>query len=157
MDGSGSSEGSYQTTSLAWQSQDGEDTSGETCGPDSGTLLGRKRCLVKGKLLFLIPLFLLEEQLTCFVSARGDTYHVDCMMRLRLAYETTWQECLAHVQQCKVGVPPGRPCLSVPCVPCSPSSHAKAFTGYGCSKALPSAWVLSPVIPPCASGVAQHE
>uniref|UniRef100_F6PSJ0 DUF4455 domain-containing protein n=1 Tax=Equus caballus TaxID=9796 RepID=F6PSJ0_HORSE len=30
-----------------------------------------------------------------------DAYHVDCMMRVRLQYEKTWQECLAHVQKCK--------------------------------------------------------
>uniref|UniRef100_A0A2K6GB33 Coiled-coil domain containing 180 n=1 Tax=Propithecus coquereli TaxID=379532 RepID=A0A2K6GB33_PROCO len=30
-----------------------------------------------------------------------DTYHVDCMMRIRFHYEKTWQECLAHVQDCK--------------------------------------------------------
>ncbi|XP_054514302.1 coiled-coil domain-containing protein 180 isoform X17 [Pan troglodytes] len=30
-----------------------------------------------------------------------DTYHVDCMMRIRLLYEKTWQECLMHVQNCK--------------------------------------------------------
>uniref|UniRef100_G3T5W8 DUF4455 domain-containing protein n=1 Tax=Loxodonta africana TaxID=9785 RepID=G3T5W8_LOXAF len=31
----------------------------------------------------------------------GDTYHVDCMMRIRQQYEKTWQECLAQVQKCK--------------------------------------------------------
>ncbi|KFO19096.1 hypothetical protein H920_19559 [Fukomys damarensis] len=30
-----------------------------------------------------------------------DTYHMDCMMRVRLLYEKTWQECLAQVQNCK--------------------------------------------------------
>ncbi|XP_070107225.1 coiled-coil domain-containing protein 180 isoform X2 [Equus caballus] len=30
-----------------------------------------------------------------------DAYHVDCMMRVRLQYEKTWQECLAHMQKCK--------------------------------------------------------
>ncbi|XP_045878629.1 coiled-coil domain-containing protein 180 isoform X2 [Meles meles] len=30
-----------------------------------------------------------------------DTYHIDCMMRIRLQYEKTWQECLAQVQTCK--------------------------------------------------------
>ncbi|XP_030776144.1 LOW QUALITY PROTEIN: coiled-coil domain-containing protein 180 [Rhinopithecus roxellana] len=30
-----------------------------------------------------------------------DTYHVDCMMRIRLLYEKTWQECLMLVQNCK--------------------------------------------------------
>ncbi|XP_045418468.1 coiled-coil domain-containing protein 180 [Lemur catta] len=30
-----------------------------------------------------------------------DTYHTDCMMRIRLHYEKTWQECLAHMQDCK--------------------------------------------------------
>ncbi|XP_023561251.1 coiled-coil domain-containing protein 180 [Octodon degus] len=28
-------------------------------------------------------------------------YHMDCMMRIRLLYEKTWQECLAEVQNCK--------------------------------------------------------
>ncbi|KAF6327036.1 coiled-coil domain containing 180 [Rhinolophus ferrumequinum] len=30
-----------------------------------------------------------------------DAYHMDCLMQIRLQYETTWQECLAHVQKCK--------------------------------------------------------
>ncbi|XP_016001752.2 coiled-coil domain-containing protein 180 isoform X2 [Rousettus aegyptiacus] len=30
-----------------------------------------------------------------------DTYHMECMMRIRLQYEKTWQECLAYVQKCK--------------------------------------------------------
>ncbi|XP_059957228.1 LOW QUALITY PROTEIN: coiled-coil domain-containing protein 180 [Mesoplodon densirostris] len=30
-----------------------------------------------------------------------DAYHVDCMTRIRLQYEKTWQECLAQVQKCK--------------------------------------------------------
>ncbi|XP_014441491.1 coiled-coil domain-containing protein 180 isoform X2 [Tupaia chinensis] len=30
-----------------------------------------------------------------------DNYHVDFMMRIRLLYELTWQECLAQVQNCK--------------------------------------------------------
>ncbi|XP_044937536.1 coiled-coil domain-containing protein 180 isoform X3 [Mustela putorius furo] len=30
-----------------------------------------------------------------------DTFHIDCMMRIRLQYEKTWQECLAQVQTCK--------------------------------------------------------
>ncbi|XP_075415622.1 coiled-coil domain-containing protein 180 [Tenrec ecaudatus] len=30
-----------------------------------------------------------------------DTYHQDCMLRIRLQYENTWQECLAQVQKCK--------------------------------------------------------
>ncbi|XP_074251170.1 coiled-coil domain-containing protein 180 isoform X2 [Saimiri boliviensis] len=30
-----------------------------------------------------------------------DTYHLDCMMRIRLLYEKTWQECLMHLQNCK--------------------------------------------------------
>ncbi|XP_021100263.1 coiled-coil domain-containing protein 180 isoform X2 [Heterocephalus glaber] len=30
-----------------------------------------------------------------------DTYHMDCMMRVRLLYENTWQECLSQVQNCK--------------------------------------------------------
>ncbi|XP_036891766.1 coiled-coil domain-containing protein 180 isoform X2 [Sturnira hondurensis] len=30
-----------------------------------------------------------------------DTYHTDCMMRLRSQYEKIWQECLAYVQKCK--------------------------------------------------------
>ncbi|KAM8801888.1 coiled-coil domain-containing protein 180 [Rhynchonycteris naso] len=35
------------------------------------------------------------------LNNRLDTYHMECMMRLRLEYENTWQECLAHVQTCK--------------------------------------------------------
>ncbi|XP_069332709.1 coiled-coil domain-containing protein 180 [Eulemur rufifrons] len=30
-----------------------------------------------------------------------DTYHTDCMMHIRFHYEKTWQECLAHMQDCK--------------------------------------------------------
>nr|XP_035108542.2 coiled-coil domain-containing protein 180 isoform X13 [Callithrix jacchus] len=30
-----------------------------------------------------------------------DTYHLDCVMRIRLLYEKTWQECLMHLQNCK--------------------------------------------------------
>nr|XP_021521172.1 coiled-coil domain-containing protein 180 isoform X6 [Aotus nancymaae] len=30
-----------------------------------------------------------------------DTYHLDCLMRIRLLYEKTWQECLMHLQNCK--------------------------------------------------------
>ncbi|XP_023421292.1 coiled-coil domain-containing protein 180 [Cavia porcellus] len=30
-----------------------------------------------------------------------DSYHMDCMMRIRLLYEKTWQDCLAQVQDCK--------------------------------------------------------
>ncbi|XP_060235849.1 LOW QUALITY PROTEIN: coiled-coil domain-containing protein 180 [Meriones unguiculatus] len=30
-----------------------------------------------------------------------DTYHMDCMALVRFLYEKTWQECLAHVQDCK--------------------------------------------------------
>ncbi|XP_045152463.1 coiled-coil domain-containing protein 180 [Echinops telfairi] len=30
-----------------------------------------------------------------------DTYHQDCVLRIRLQYENTWQECLAQVQKCK--------------------------------------------------------
>nr|XP_034491854.1 coiled-coil domain-containing protein 180 [Marmota flaviventris] len=30
-----------------------------------------------------------------------DNYHMDCMMRIRLLYEKSWQECLACVQKCK--------------------------------------------------------
>ncbi|XP_039712072.1 coiled-coil domain-containing protein 180 [Pteropus medius] len=34
-------------------------------------------------------------------NKRLDTYHMECMMRIRLQYEKTWQECLAYVQKCK--------------------------------------------------------
>lgn len=37
-------------------------------------------------------------------SVPGDSYHMDCMMRIRLLYEKTWQDCLAQVQDCKVGI-----------------------------------------------------
>uniref|UniRef100_A0A8D1M9A2 Coiled-coil domain containing 180 n=1 Tax=Sus scrofa TaxID=9823 RepID=A0A8D1M9A2_PIG len=30
-----------------------------------------------------------------------DAYHMDCMMRIHVQYEKTWQECLAEVQKCK--------------------------------------------------------
>uniref|UniRef100_A0A8D1ILE9 Coiled-coil domain containing 180 n=1 Tax=Sus scrofa TaxID=9823 RepID=A0A8D1ILE9_PIG len=30
-----------------------------------------------------------------------DAYHMDCMMRIHVQYEKTWQECLAKVQKCK--------------------------------------------------------
>nr|XP_019584733.1 PREDICTED: coiled-coil domain-containing protein 180 isoform X2 [Rhinolophus sinicus] len=30
-----------------------------------------------------------------------DAYHMNCLMKVRLQYETTWQECLAHMQKCK--------------------------------------------------------
>ncbi|XP_070287224.1 coiled-coil domain-containing protein 180 isoform X3 [Myotis yumanensis] len=30
-----------------------------------------------------------------------DSYHMDCMIQLRVQYEDTWQECLEHVQKCK--------------------------------------------------------
>lgn len=44
---------------------------------------------------------------------------MDFMMRLRRQYEKTWQECLAHVQKCKVGA------LPLPAwIPRFPSSHA---------------------------------
>uniref|UniRef100_G1PZ78 DUF4455 domain-containing protein n=1 Tax=Myotis lucifugus TaxID=59463 RepID=G1PZ78_MYOLU len=33
--------------------------------------------------------------------AHGDSYHMDCMIQLRVQYEDTWQECLEHVQKCK--------------------------------------------------------
>ena len=28
---------------------------------------------------------------------------MDCMMRIHVQYEKTWEECLAEVQKCKVG------------------------------------------------------
>uniref|UniRef100_A0A8C3X0U9 Coiled-coil domain containing 180 n=1 Tax=Catagonus wagneri TaxID=51154 RepID=A0A8C3X0U9_9CETA len=36
----------------------------------------------------------------CF-STHGDTYQMDCMTRIHLQYEKTWQECLAEVEKCK--------------------------------------------------------
>ncbi|KAM5258480.1 coiled-coil domain-containing protein 180 isoform 2-T4 [Hipposideros larvatus] len=35
------------------------------------------------------------------LNADVDTYHMDCLMQIRLQYEKTWQECLGHVQECK--------------------------------------------------------
>lgn len=82
---------------------------------------------------------------------------MDCLMRLRLEYETTWQECLAQVQQCKVGVPgPRRPVRARgPLLPLL--TRPEAFTGYGCSEALPSAGVLSPAWSHLCLGCGRHE
>ncbi|XP_063505814.1 coiled-coil domain-containing protein 180 isoform X14 [Pongo pygmaeus] len=55
----------------------------------------------------LLPPSYSQTQLTEWHSSLNslnkelDTYHVDCMMRIRLLYEKTWQECLMHVQNCK--------------------------------------------------------
>ncbi|XP_044776536.1 LOW QUALITY PROTEIN: coiled-coil domain-containing protein 180 [Neomonachus schauinslandi] len=55
----------------------------------------------------LLPPSYSKAQLTEWQSSLNslnkhlDTYHMDCMMRIRLQYEKTWQECLAHVQKCK--------------------------------------------------------
>uniref|UniRef100_A0A8D2DDX5 Coiled-coil domain containing 180 n=1 Tax=Sciurus vulgaris TaxID=55149 RepID=A0A8D2DDX5_SCIVU len=35
------------------------------------------------------------------LNQKLDNYHIDCMMRIRLLYEKSWQECLACVQNCK--------------------------------------------------------
>ena len=56
---------------------------------------------------------------------------MDCMMRVRLQYEKTWQECLAQVQKCKVGAPPG------------PSEERS--TGHGPTPLQPA----PPAFPPC--------
>lgn len=72
-------------------------------------MLRRSRFLRDGQPL-LPTLPLLEELLMCFFfPAHGDTYHMDCMTRIRLQYERIWQECLAQVQKCRVGVPPALP------------------------------------------------
>ncbi|XP_069866287.1 coiled-coil domain-containing protein 180 isoform X1 [Dipodomys merriami] len=55
----------------------------------------------------LLPPNFNKDQLTEWHSSLNsmnkklDTYHIESMMRLRFLYETTWQECLAHVQECK--------------------------------------------------------
>ncbi|XP_048972248.1 coiled-coil domain-containing protein 180 isoform X1 [Canis lupus dingo] len=55
----------------------------------------------------LLPPNYSRTQLTEWHSALSilnknlDNYHMDCMMRIRLQYEKTWQECLEHVQKCK--------------------------------------------------------
>ncbi|KAM8940878.1 coiled-coil domain-containing protein 180 [Lycaon pictus] len=55
----------------------------------------------------LLPPNYSRTQLTEWHSALSilnknlDNYHMDCMMRIHLQYEKTWQECLAHVQKCK--------------------------------------------------------
>lgn len=47
---------------------------------------------------------------------------MDCLMQIRLQYEKTWQECLAHVQACKVGALPCKPQeRSTGCGPAGPS------------------------------------
>lgn len=79
--GSLSSEGSSGTTK-PWPGRAGGamGNQGELCSPDSGHFPGEKTLpLEKGELLFLSPLFLLEEPLTCFVSARGDR-HLPCRL-----------------------------------------------------------------------------
>nr|XP_048276472.1 coiled-coil domain-containing protein 180 isoform X1 [Myodes glareolus] len=40
------------------------------------------------------------ESLTS-LNKQLDTYHMDCMTLIRFLYEKIWQECLAHVQDCK--------------------------------------------------------
>lgn len=123
----------WDPQALAWQSQDSQDNLGELCSPDSGIFLGEKALpLEKGDLLFPSPLFLLEEQLTCFVSAHGDSFHTECMLQLHIQYENSWQECLEHVQKCKVGVPSREPkerltgpaCFSPAWTPCFPLPQA---------------------------------
>lgn len=64
---------------------------------------------------------------------------MDCMTLVRFLYEKIWQECLAHVQDCKVGFPfcrPGErscvrdlmPSLSQPSLPAPyPSISIEAF------------------------------
>uniref|UniRef100_A0A8C0WS46 Coiled-coil domain-containing protein 180 n=2 Tax=Castor canadensis TaxID=51338 RepID=A0A8C0WS46_CASCN len=55
----------------------------------------------------LLPPNYNKDQLTEWRSSLNslnkqlDSYHMDCMMRIRLLYEKTWQECLAFVQTCK--------------------------------------------------------
>uniref|UniRef100_H0X0S9 DUF4455 domain-containing protein n=1 Tax=Otolemur garnettii TaxID=30611 RepID=H0X0S9_OTOGA len=33
--------------------------------------------------------------------AHADTYHMDCLMRIHLQYEKTWEECLTRMRDCK--------------------------------------------------------
>ncbi|XP_006887023.1 PREDICTED: coiled-coil domain-containing protein 180 [Elephantulus edwardii] len=55
----------------------------------------------------LLPPTYSQDQLTEWYSVlidlnkELDAYHVDCVVRIRLQYEKTWQECLAQVQKCK--------------------------------------------------------
>ncbi|KAK2120016.1 hypothetical protein P7K49_001402 [Saguinus oedipus] len=41
------------------------------------------------------------ELLVLNIRVTLNTYHLDCVMRIRLLYEKTWQECLMHLQNCK--------------------------------------------------------
>lgn len=76
-----------------------------------------------------------------FLPTHGDAYHMDCMMRIRLQYEKIWQECLAQVQKCRVGVPP-----SPAPPPCRPRFPSALVSGH--SEAVPSAWTpSSPAVP----------
>ena len=59
------------------------------------------------------------------VPTHGDAYHMDCMMRIRLQYEKIWQECLAQVQKCRVGVPPS----PAPLHPADPTFPPRWFLG----------------------------
>lgn len=55
----------------------------------------------------LLPPSYSKTQLTEWQSSLNsmnkhlDAYHVECMLRIRLQYEKTWQECLAQVQKYK--------------------------------------------------------
>lgn len=79
---------------------------------------------------------------------------MDCLMRLRLEYETTWQECLAQVQQCKVGVPgPRRPVRARgPLLPLLIRPRPSLATGV--PKLFPLPGSCPPHGPTYASGVA---
>ncbi|XP_066223707.1 coiled-coil domain-containing protein 180 [Saccopteryx leptura] len=69
--------------------------------------LQKKRLKLLHTICDLLPPNYSKAQLAEWYSSlnalnnRLDTYHMECMMRLRLEYENTWQECLAHVQTCK--------------------------------------------------------
>lgn len=78
-----------------------------------------------------------------------------CVMQIRLQYEKTWQECLARVQECKVGALPGPPlplssldpllCLLACPRPSMASGHPPSRTPH------------PQLFPPIAQGIARHD
>ena len=71
---------------------------------------------------------------------------MDCMMRIRLQYEKTWQECLAQVQTCRVGVAPG-PAPVHPAGPASPPPWCLAILKPFPQPGLPPPQLLPPTAP----------
>ncbi|XP_029775512.1 coiled-coil domain-containing protein 180 [Suricata suricatta] len=70
-------------------------------------VLQQKRLEHLGTICDLLPSSYSKAQLTEWHSSLNsqnkqlDAYHMGFMMQIRLQYEKTWQECLAHVQECK--------------------------------------------------------